>query len=159
MGFETNTYLGPYIKVKVEKRKYTDVIPTCPKAECKNHDSYMSEVKYCSLCGSAIQDLEREFDGPRFNLANLCVELGEGIYVASNELDGYSYLLPNQHRKPPRRMSIYPQSESDTVIEGINQDAEIEWFKNAFKEEIHYVNQECGADLVAINWGFVLSHH
>jgi hypothetical protein len=55
MGNYNCYYLGPYVKVSPPEVTYTENILTCTNFECECHGKYVSDSKFCKLCGHPVR--------------------------------------------------------------------------------------------------------
>lgn len=60
-----STYIGPFVRVKLQPIKYVETINTCPDTDCKKHDYGSTDASFCSVCGSKIEAVDISRDGVR----------------------------------------------------------------------------------------------
>lgn len=163
MGTDTNTHIGPYMVVNGNNEIQQDsIVKTCSNKEC-NINKENKEVKsnFCSECGSPVDnktykstknirpdrmlDNEEEFE----DLLS-CVNDDYG------QKTGYQTFIANKYSpfdNKERRIGSWQYGEID--LRNINQEEEIDWFKNEYKNIITLFELTFGKDSVEIKWGLI----
>lgn len=148
MGMSEGYFVGPYIRATFHYENRENVYFGCPK--CCIIKS--SDTKFCEKCGTETGDFILMKKRPSANYYDIS-ELGDTFYtVGEVELpDGIEILLPNEYRDRPREWKLEDMAEN--FFEFNDVESEVEWFQNAFKDEIETLEQYY--DIVQVCWGFV----
>jgi hypothetical protein len=157
MSTYLNQYLGPYIQIKEELVTKTGEFKTCLNPQCKlnRHDL---KTLFGAVCGKYIVKATRSKVEVKHSHHDIMALVNESFSCVISEsigsLEGFSFFIPNHHRKPPR--SLYLNLEEDMVINDFSiQQSEIEWFKNAFSVELKKVEDLVGVENIKVSWGLI----
>lgn len=136
-------YLGPYIKIKVKDITVPVWIHTCTNHECEDHKKYVSDSKFCSVCGAPKDKLEINVKR-HFNIMDVLEKHNvENDFYLWN-FDDYSVVLPNKRQSGIRIKDdgVYPITNTTVTSSFLHPD----WsnIKAIFEEEQIEFEQDIG---------------
>lgn len=110
MGIDKYFYLGPYIRVWLDKVSYADTITTCSSKTCTEHGKYLVS-NFCGVCGSLIQEcqIKREHDDSILDFFE--EHFGDIDFFREERLSNLPYTLILPNRDPQGGQFIYEDGE------------------------------------------------
>lgn len=162
MGVDTNTHIGPYIKVKGTKKETIERnIITCLNKECERHKNNLSaEKNFCSDCGSKIGSLKYK--------EKISLDPYDLIYDEPYEDEFYDelchafdekkthYFIPNEETPFDKKRGTIDENDNGLVdLTDYNSKEEIEWFKKRYKKIIDVFHKEFGENCLEVRWGII----
>ena len=157
MSLDLYIYLGPFLKVKNKKIDGFEKRKTCSD-NCKKRGIYDSP-NFCPECGNKIEEIDYPIKVNAFNQREICDDLLEEKLTTAYFFDGGGedkefYLIRNVVRgDEPRDFSI--ETVNGCMMENIEKEKEVLWFKKAFSDEIEKVSKKCGKENVEVSWGYI----
>jgi len=157
MGIRLTVYYGPLILVENKEVKIKNKMRTCPTNQCKNHLVGMSS-QFCEKCGTKIDLVEYEKEGPEFDLNKFCWDgISEALFIPPycDDVKNKTILLPNNARNRLRNYMV-DTNESVNLIETADREKEIAQLSNDFSVEIQKLKEFCKDETkVSVSWGLL----
>ena len=152
MGMDKEIILGPYMECVNEEVKFHDGFEKfCMNKSCRKQGR-VATGDYCYLCGEKHIEYPRETISSKIDPWKVTELTKDALFVKSTD-NTRDWYLPNQYRDRKRSFNMSQEKVLEITLEIINE--ELDWFKEAFKQEISQVQEIYGKDNVAIKWGYV----
>jgi hypothetical protein len=162
MGGKYYTYIGPYLRCEDEI-----VLVSGGKGHgCVNelcgmfHRAYVTP--FCAQCGKANEEFEkpkkRRFKVSRWDDFESPIHEALSCHVCPSFESPVAYYTPNQNR-PGSPEYIWRDSSEDEGVTELNPESisrDIQWFCEAFAEEIAKAKEVFGDLRVTVSWGRIV---
>lgn len=150
MGYDRSVQIGPYLEVKGKIEKNVAKV----KRVCPNHKSRQTKDKFCSLCGTLVENVdfnEVETITPK-QLLRSESENSDDLYSP----EGMSVFISNLN--PPNNISVdyYDYDSIDLSDKAEVMSIQLDWFKSKFSEEIKLFVDNFGKENVKVCWGVLV---
>jgi hypothetical protein len=107
MGFDNYTYIGTYIKVFLPEEEYTLNKYTCTSETCRDHGRDLSNVRFCSSCGSPTGRCDVKIKQPLNMYSFLEDRFGNGDLfsvvhkddICSHDKEAFCFIIPNNKKQ------------------------------------------------------------
>jgi hypothetical protein len=163
---ETNIYVGPFAKCKIEQLPGSYKRPACPNEACKDHRKTVPSLnKFCKSCGTRIELV-------KFQTTVDSVDMGEDdeIYYELEELDLDSPTFQSNHDVPDKdKQHIWYSKSGELKIGDISDPDIIAHLKGETTAQYYDISNELdeftkskgfqrlrelyGADNLEVHWG------
>jgi len=168
VGIERFTYCGPYVKCKVQKTTFTYKERVCSNPKCDQHGDPCTQThdKFCSECGSAIQEVDVEQQGDAIDPYELAEDLKLELcptfhaYAEERSAEGVHIWSGNNPRKgtknrPARPFYIDDEENSLTELRAEDIESELADFAKGYAKELALLRKHYGQANVTLKWGLL----
>ena len=168
MSTDYTVHLGPYV---ICQNSLVDSVSTrraCTNRKCRlhTHDYFDKSHKFCTLCGTKIDEVKFNLRDKKVSGHELQEEMDEKLIVLGidcSTLDKNDDIWVSNIRRPKnkRKLSFDPKFDGEQYIEITPElmAEEISEFVDQFRDEISILRKAYGLENVTIKWGLIHSIH